>query len=197
MKPNVRIEALETPRLLLRAPELGDARALTDILQDQEIHRWTTAIPNPYTMEDARAFIESRADAVETNDAFVWAIALRDRGQVVGMMGLHDVNVDRGRAELGYWMAESARGKGYATEAAWRVLSWAFETAELDRIQATYFPGNEASASVMRKIGMQPEGLLRSYGVKDGRLIDLYLQSVLRSDTTWMSTVDQWASVDR
>jgi ribosomal-protein-alanine N-acetyltransferase len=114
--------------------------------------------------------------------------------RLAGTFGLHDVQPDRGRAELGYWIGESFRGKGYTTEAARRVLSWAFEVADFERIQATYMPGNDASAGVMRNIGMQPEGLLRGYGFKNGEHFDLYLQAVLKGDSTWSSTDKQWAA---
>jgi ribosomal-protein-alanine N-acetyltransferase len=195
MHLDVRIEVLETPRLRLRPVQAGDEVALTELLQDQEIHRWTASIPYPYTIEEGRKFIEVRVRADAAGESFGWAVTDRPIGTLMGMMGLHDVVPDRGRAELGYWIGEAYRGRGYITEAARRVISWAFETAGFERIQATFLPGNEASAAVMRNIGMQMEGLLRGYGYKNGEHQDLYLQAVLRTDTTWMSTEEQMALV--
>jgi ribosomal-protein-alanine N-acetyltransferase len=191
MKSDLRIEVLETPRLILRPYTLDDAQRLTDLLQDPEIHRWTANIPFPYTLDHAREFL-TRCEADNASGAsFVWAITDRDSGDVIGAMGLHDVVPDRGHAELGYWLGEAYRGNGYATEAARRVISWCFEVGEFHRIQATYLPGNQASAGVMRNIGMREEGLLRGYGFKNGEHHDLYLQAILRDDPTWISTADQ------
>lgn len=193
MNEDVRISRLESPRLRLRPLELEDAEAITALLQDPAIARWTNSIPWPYSLDDARAYLSTRSDADATGDSFVWAMVEKKSDAFAGTIGLHDVHPDRGRAELGYWIGQPFREKGYTTEAARRVLSWAFEVARFERIQATYMPGNDASAGVMRRIGMQPEGLLRRYGFKNGEHFDLYLQAVLNDDSTWLSTEQQWA----
>jgi RimJ/RimL family protein N-acetyltransferase len=194
MNGNVRISVLESPRLRLRPLQLDDAEELTAQLQDPVIARWTNSIPWPYSIDDARTYLTTRAAADETGESFVWAMVEKAPERLAGTIGLHDVQPDRGRAELGYWIGESFRGMGYTTEAARRVLSWAFEVADFERIQATYMPGNDASAGVMRNIGMQPEGLLRGYGFKNGEHFDLYLQAVLKGDSTWSTTDKQWAA---
>lgn len=193
MNQDVTISVLETLRLRLRPLEMDDAEQLTTLLQDPEIPRWTNSIPFPYTLEDARTYLASRVQDDGSREAFVWGMVEKSSNTLMGTMGLHDLRFDRGRAELGYWIGEAFRGRGYTTEAARRVLSWAFEIAEFDRIQATYMPGNEASSGVMRNIGMQPEGLLRGYGFKNGEHFDLHIQAVLRGDSTWMSTAEQLA----
>lgn len=191
MKANLRIETLETPRLVLRPYSLDDAEQVTALLQDPEIHRWTASIPFPYTIEHAKEFLGKCAENDVTGESFVWAITNREDGQIMGAMGLHDVSRELERAELGYWMGRDFRGNGYATEAARRVVSWCFEVGEFHRIQATYFPGNQASAGVMQNIGMREEGLLRGFGFKNGEHIDVYLRAVLRDDPFWISTEDQ------
>ncbi len=186
-----RVVPLETLRLRLRPLQSSDAEPITALLQDPVIARWTSALPWPYTVEDARAFIASQEDADRERSSFVWGIVEKATDSLAGTIGLHDVQQESRRAALGYWMGEAFRGRRYTTEAARRVLSWAFETAGFERIQATYFPGNDASAAVMRKIGLQPEGLLRGYGFKNGQPVDLYLQAVLRGDPTWLPTDEQ------
>ena len=194
MNESVRISVLETPRLQLRPLRLEDAEQITSLLQDPTIARWTNSIPWPYSIDDAGSYLSTRAEADAKGDSFVWAIVEKREGLLAGTIGFHDVHADRGRAELGYWIGEPFRGKGFTTEAARRVVSWAFEGAGFERIQATYMPGNDASAGVMRNIGMQPEGLLRGYGFKNGEHLDLYLQAVLKGDATWLSTDQQWAT---
>lgn len=191
VKQDLRIETLETPRLVLRPYRLDDAERLTELLQDSEIHRWTNSIPYPYTLEHAHEFLQMRAKDDASGDSYVWAITNGVTGELMGAIGLHDVKPDRGRAELGYWLGEEFRGAGYTTEAARRVVSWSFETGQFNRIQATFVPGNEPSRGVMQKIGMQEEGRLRGYGFKNGEHQDLILYAVLRSDPTWTSTADQ------
>lgn len=193
MNTEQRIESLETRRLILRPFVSDDAEQLTALLQDLEIHRWTGSIPYPYSIDDAHEFIEIRAKADEDGSTFGWAITQKNSGELIGSIGLHDVQPEAGRAELGYWLGEPYRGSGYTTEAARRVVSWSFEVLDLYRIQATFLPGNGASASVIRNIGMQEEGLMRGYGLKNGERIDLYIYSVLQIDPTWVATADQLA----
>ncbi len=191
MDEGISIERMETPRLILRPLEMTDAGALTALLQDPEIARWTLRLPWPYTIDDARSFISRQSAGDSAPEAVNWAIVEKATGALTGMIGLHDVEWQSRRAEIGYWMGESFRGKGYTTEAARRVVSWAFETGKLERIQATHFPGNEASAGVMRKIGMAPEGVMRGHAYKNGQFHDSHLYAVLRSDSTWMTTMEQ------
>lgn len=191
MKSDLRIDVLPTRRLLLRPYDMEDAERLTELLQDPEIHRWTSAIPFPYTLAHAQDFLEQRAIEDAAGTSFVWAICLADGGEVIGAMGLHEVQPAHSKAELGYWIGEAFRGQGYATEAARRVIAWCFEVGEFHRIQATHFPGNQGSARVMRSIGMQQEGYLRGYGFKNGEPIDVYLHAILRTDPSWVTSVDQ------
>ncbi len=141
MKSDLRIDALETPRMILRPYRMDDAERLTELLQDPEIHRWTNSIPFPYTLADAREFLDIREKEDATGASFVWAMTDRASGTMIGAIGLHDVNPTSGRAELGYWLGAAYRGSGYTTEAARRVISWCFEFAGFHRIQATYLPG--------------------------------------------------------
>ncbi len=186
---------LETPRLRLRSLQIEDAESLTALLQDPVIARWTASIPWPYTIEDARSFISMKMAEQDLPTGYVWGIIDKSSNVIMGTVGLHDPNFVRGRAELGYWIGEEFRGHGYTTEAARRVLSWAFEDAGFERIQATYLPGNDASAGVMRNIGMQQEGVLRGYGSKNDQPVDLVLNAVLRTDTTWSSTATQMGTL--
>lgn len=191
MSSGIRIQVLETRRLILRPSSMDDAERLTELLQDPEIARWTASIPYPFTIEHAREFLSIRANDDASGSSFVWAITDRDDGALMGAMGLHDVERDRGRAELGYWLGADYRGNGFAAEAARRVISWAFEVGGFHRIQATHLPGNQASAGVMRSIGMREEGILRGYGFKNGEYHDLHLHAILQVDPSWIATQDQ------
>lgn len=191
MNQEIRISSLETLRLRLRPMDANDAEQLTRLLRDPEISKWTNSIPFPYSLDDAKSYLATQKPTDGLPTSFVWGMVEKHSNTLMGTMGFHDLHFERGRAELGYWIGKDFRGHGYTSEAARRVLSWAFEDAEFDRIQATYMPGNEASAAVMRNIGMQEEGLLRGYGFKNGQHFDICLRAVLRSDSTWMSTSDQ------
>jgi ribosomal-protein-alanine N-acetyltransferase len=69
--------------------------------------------------------------------------------------------------EIGYFLKQSAWGKGYATEAARRLVRMAFEDSPLSEILATFENGNAASQKVLKKSGFVDHGTMRCYG-EDG-----------------------------
>jgi len=77
------------------------------------------------------------------------------------------------RAELGYWIAMSFWGLGYATEAARAAVEFGFGPLGLHRINAHYFAGNIGSKRVLEKIGMRREGRFRGHIRKWDRFIDI------------------------
>ncbi|MFJ2368805.1 GNAT family N-acetyltransferase [Microbacterium sp. NPDC087665] len=151
---------LETERLVLAAPTERDLDAITAACQDPEIPRWTT-VPSPYTRENAEDYVrlvgEWWADGSET----VWGMYVD--GELVGSIGLHRITEHPagGHAELGYWVAASARGKGYVVEASRAVIDWGFAELGLARIAWRAVVGNVASARAARAVGFRYEGLQR------------------------------------
>jgi len=86
------------------------------------------------------------------------------------------------RAELGYWIALKFWNRGYATEASQRLLDFGFEVLGLHRIEARHFLRNPASGQVMKKLGMQPEGLERDWAIKWDRFETLAVYSILEPE---------------
>ena len=134
--------------------------------------------PNPYTRADAQAWI---AQCAEQEKPTHLAIEVGD-GPVggVGFDVLGDVR--RLTAEVGYWLGEPFWGRGLATIAARALTDYAFENFALERLQATVFAWNPASARVMEKAGYTFEGRMRRQIVKDGRIGDGLVYSRLRSE---------------
>ena len=108
----------------------------------------------------------------------VWCVRDRQSGEKLGTSLLLPIPIDlddtdwslvagedlpEGEIELGYLMKRSAWGKGYATEAAGRLLRFAFEESPLEEVVAVTDPDNRRSQQVLRKIGMTDEGLRRAY----------------------------------
>lgn len=151
---------LTTERLVLRAPTEADIDAITDACQDPEIPRWTT-VPSPYGREDAAEFVRMVAAQWHTGSEVVWGMYAD--GELVGMIGLHNMteHFTGSTAELGYWVTEAARGKGYLAEAGRAVVDWGFVGLRLVRIRWQAVAGNIPSARAARALGFRYEGLQR------------------------------------
>ena len=131
--------------------------------------------PHPYTLSHAREWI---AQTLARNPVSSFAIATPD--EVIGGIGL-DLQRDAQlrTAELGYWIAESHWGRGIATHAVSCFTREAFVVFDLIRIYARVFETNPASARVLEKAGFRLEGRLRMSVVKQGRVLDETLFSLI------------------
>lgn len=170
---------LRTDEIVLRPWRADDLDALVAELQDPEIPRWTR-IPEPYTRDDGRKFLERTAagwaDGISANFAIVDART----AQLVGSIGA--VFHEQGAATIGYWVAESARGRGIASDALRLISRWVIETFPVERVELVAAPDNEASQRVAEKAGFTREGLLRRYVEIKGKRRDCVMFSLLPED---------------
>lgn len=185
--PDLTGVALTTGRLVLKELEPEDIDAVTAICQDPEIQKWTL-IPSPYTRADAEAFITEIGPAGRAagTDA-VFGLYRATDGELLGAIGLHGITPATARhtayAEVGYWLAPSARGRGFITEAVRAVCRWAFAALDLDRVEWTAFVPNEESRRVALRAGFTMEGTVRGKRVHRGRVVDEWTGSLLASDS--------------
>lgn len=73
-------------------------------------------------------------------------------------------------------------GRGYATEAIREVLDFGFKVMNLNRIEATITPGNNASVRVLRKLNFVQEGIVRERDLIKGKLEDGIIMAVLKRE---------------
>lgn len=176
-----------TDRLILRSFEKRDAPEVQSLAGDRAIADTTLTIPHPYEDGVAEQWIAQHRGQFEAGTHAVFAIELGDDRRLVGAISL-TIDRDFSKAELGYWIGQPFWNRGYATEAARRIVGYAFDELELNRIASRHLVRNPASGRVMQKIGMRHEGTLREDTVKWGRFEDLELYSLLRSE--WRSGCD-------
>lgn len=172
---------LRTPRLVLRAPTMGDVEEITAACQDVEIARWTT-VPSPYTRSDAETFVDRVAGWWADGADAVWAVFCDE--VFAGMVGLHRISAhpDGGDAEIGFWLVSEARSRGLLAEAADAVIDWAFVELGLARITWRAVVGNVRSARSARALGFRYEGLQRQALTSPRGRDDGWVAGLLRED---------------
>ncbi|MCZ6641824.1 MAG: GNAT family protein [Gammaproteobacteria bacterium] len=89
---------------------------------------------------------------------------------------------DHEQAELGFWFGVAYWRRGYTTESARAMLAYAFEELALNRVHAHHMLRNPASGAVLRKIGMQSEGVLRQRMKKSGTFEDVAIYAMLHRE---------------
>ena len=177
--PELPVPELRTDAFVLRPWRLDDVDRLVAELQDPEIPRWTR-IPEPYTHQDGREFLERTAEGWRQGTSANFAIVDAADDELLGSIGVvfHE---DRA-ASIGYWVARRARGRAIASEALRLISRWALRMFVLERIELVTAPDNEASQRVAEKAGFTREGLLRRYVEIKGKRRDCVMFSLLPED---------------
>ncbi|WP_449349122.1 GNAT family N-acetyltransferase [Streptomyces shaanxiensis] len=114
---------------------------------------WVEDGPFEGTREAAGMTLKAYEAGVHRPEFGLFVLVRREDGRAIGGMGFHGAPDEDGRAEVGYDLAPSARGQGYATEAL-RVLSdWALARDDVHSLCATIEPDNAASQRVIARAG--------------------------------------------
>ncbi len=149
---------LQSDRLLLRPPERGDAAKIAKWLGDIEVARNTVSVPHPFTLIDAEAMIAAADDMRAKGEAFHFVMVHRATGLLIGGCTLE---LQEGVYQLSYWLGRIFWNQGYGTEAAKRVVEFAFHDLKVDRIAACWFEDNSGSWHVLEKLGFEAAGTFR------------------------------------
>jgi RimJ/RimL family protein N-acetyltransferase len=139
----------------------------------------TDTFPHPYTGDDADRWLW-RCGAQQAPHQ---SLAIDLAGEAIGAIGIDlDRDVRRKTASIGYWVAESFWGRGFATRALCLMTDYAFENFDITRLQASVFDWNPASARVLEKAGYTLEARLRRQIFKDGKFTDELIYARLRGE---------------
>jgi len=177
---------LHTRRLRLRPFTNADADALFGLHSNAHVLRYWDSPP---WSEPARAerFLATSRQLAEEGSGARLAIDRATVGEFLGWCGLSRWNPDFRSASLTYCLDDAAWGQGYATEAVQALLRWAFETLDLNRVQAEVDTRNAASGRVLEKLGFLREGTLREDCVVNGDVSDSWVYGLLRRE--WSASV--------
>jgi ribosomal-protein-serine acetyltransferase len=155
---------------------------LTDANRDH-LRAWLPWVDATTTAEDTRAYIRESLQRLGAGEKYGFAIL--HQGRVVGTI---DLRVDReaGEAEVGYWLAVDAQGRGIVTRATAALMEFAFDALGLGRVVIRCADQNRRSRAVPERLGFKMEGILRQRDRIPGRPpMDQCVYGLLRSD--WKS----------
>lgn len=172
---------MKSERLSFRYFNQNDASCVMELAGDPAISATTLRIPYPYPLAAALEWIKThQADRIEKN-AHQFAICLKPDQNIIGAVGLFNVEPEHKNGEIGYWIGKSYWNKGYATEAVRTVIRFAFNSLHLHRVHAHVFSQNRASARVLENAGLQYEGTMKEHVLKNGRFINIDFYGLVNS----------------
>ena len=168
-------DSFETERLTIRSPMPGDGvemqAAVAETLDDlRPWMRWADHVPTVEEQEELAC--KGRARFLAREDLWL-LLFLKGTHTLVGGSGLHRMDWNVPRFEIGYWVRKRFAGQGYITEAVNGITHFAFETLGARRVEIHCDHRNTRSQTVAQRCGFELEAKLRNYAVaKDGTLRD-------------------------
>ena len=156
-------DTIETERLIVRAPRAGDgAKVHAAVVESLEALRpwmpWAMGDPPDAEQYEVRVR-EGRAKFILREDLWL-LIFLKGTQTMVGASGLHRINWNVPRFEIGYWVRTGYAGEGYITEAVTGIADFAFDVLGARRVEIRCDALNERSAAVARRAGFAHEATL-------------------------------------
>lgn len=174
---------LETERLILRPFKEEDAEKMYDgWATDTDVTRYVTWKPHE-SIEETKKLIKMWIEENKDLEKYHWIIELKENKTVIGTMGLLGVDNKNENSEIGYCIKKDYWNKGITTEAAKRVLNYAFTEVGFTRITGRHDIENPVSGKVMEKCGFKYEGTLRKI-LKNSRdkIVDCKYYSLLKDE---------------
>jgi RimJ/RimL family protein N-acetyltransferase len=173
---------LETPRVLLRLVTPQDADAFRPLVKDKDIFTWFTkdlSDETEFTNWMDKLFIER-----EQGIRMPFTVIDKHSNEIVGSTSYLNISFFDKRLEIGStWLGTSFIGTGVNRQAKFALLSYAFEVMKIERVEVKTDVLNERSKAALLKVGMKPEGVLRSHmQVHGNRRRDTLYFSMLRSE---------------
>jgi len=176
-------EPLDVPELsggggfVLRPWRLDDLALVREASEDAYIPLITT-VPSPYSEAEGVAFVERQWGRATTRSGYPFVV-VAPGGRPVGNVGLWLKDLGQGRASLGYWIVESARGQGAAGAALAAVTAWALRDLRVPRLELCVEPWNTASLRTAERVGFRREGVLRGWQQVGDERRDMVMYSLL------------------
>jgi RimJ/RimL family protein N-acetyltransferase len=159
----------------LRPVEEEDLEFLRDHSNDPAI-RHPMTFDRPENLQTQRERFEDMYDGDD-----VGLLACVD-GEPVGYAMLFRVDETAGHAEIAYWLAPEAQGKGYGAETAALMLDYAFDERRLHRVRARALDTNTASQNLLEKLGFTHEGVQREEKFVRGEYVDTHFYGLLEEE---------------
>ena len=167
---------LTTKRLALRPLTINDVSLAIEMFMDAQVMKYAGG-----TLQKEKIIEEMEMWTRRGGNGCigVWCICDRTTGESFGSTALTPLPIDKddtdweqvvedqlsdGKVEIGFFLKQAVWENGYATEAADRILRFAFEDSPLEEVVAVIDPRNQSSTRVLEKIGFVSTGIRRAYG---------------------------------
>jgi ribosomal-protein-serine acetyltransferase len=155
---------IETERLLLRLPKPGDGKEVNEAIRSsiKELQPWMPFAQSIPEVEETESNIREAHAKFIIREDLRFLIYHKEEGYFIGSTGLHRMDWDVPKCEIGYWIKTSESKKGYVTEAILALTQFAFHELDMKRVEIQCDSRNERSRKVAERVGFGLEGILKN-----------------------------------
>ncbi|MBX3050958.1 MAG: GNAT family N-acetyltransferase [Caldilineaceae bacterium] len=172
-------QILTTDRLVIRELDGRDIDALYAIFSHPEVMRYW-ASPPWTSITQAEGRLARAQEGYRSEEDFQWGIERKADGALLGTCSLFSFNRPSRRCEIGYALGRPYWGQGYMGEALQALVAYAFDTLDLNRLEADIDPRNNASARTLERLGFQKEGFMPERWIVVDEVSDTQWYGLLR-----------------
>lgn len=180
-------EEFETERLTIRAPRAGDGLRVYEAVRDsiQELRQWMPWAQSLPTPEEEEVLVREERCKFLRRENLMLLLFLKGSMTCVGGTGLHRIDWDVPKFEIGYWVRTPYRKRGLMTEAVAEITRFAFDVLGAERVEIRMDDRNVRSSRIPERLGYTLEGILRNEARDvEGNLRDTRIYARVKRDDT-------------
>ena len=169
-----------SPDILLKELAAADAQVIFGTIDAQRSYpgEWLPFVPFTTDVSFTEAFVNTYVGSPRNNPTFtIWY-----KGAFAGLIGFKDSDYDNEKTEIGYWLSEAFQHKGIVTLACQKLIKFAFDELQMNRIQIKVAEANTKSRNIPERLGFHFEGIERCGEKHANGYFDLCVYSLLKSD---------------
>jgi len=172
---------LKGKRINLRSLKISDAKSIYKYVKHKDVLRYVT-LPQPYRFKHATDWIRKTQKDIRNKKTYELGIELKETGEIIGAMGLVNLDMKNKNAETGCWVGKPYWRKGIAEEAKNILLDFAFGKLKLVRVYAKIINVNKASTALVRRSGFTYEGTARKAIFRNNKWYDVLNYGLLKEE---------------
>lgn len=172
-------KTLSSERLLLRKLIITDDKDMFEYSSKAEVTQFLSW--NAHTkVQQTQEFISRTLKEYNDTKSYPYAIVLKSTNKMIGVLRAYDINFSNKNCEISYILNPEYQNNGYMVEAINVFKDHCFNDVGFLRIQAKCMVDNESSEKLMKRVGMQFEGVLKKCWIYKGEVLDAKLFAITK-----------------
>jgi ribosomal-protein-serine acetyltransferase len=144
------------------------------------LRSWLPFVDSIQSIEYVQDFVKETTQRNNRGNEFAFVVFYENN--MVGRVGVYQIDVSNKIAEIGYWIVESAQGYGIITKSCKALVDFCFTDLRLNRIEIKCGIANGKSNAISKRLNFTHEGVMRQAELLNGDFIDLNLYSLLKNE---------------